>query len=106
LIQNIGLFCQKRTTFISNRQTGALEYKFKGRTFSFKAEYLHELIWESGNTGWTKKIFHLKTSLFTDDLNLSFGTIASSLKEAMELQRIKNINLILNTNQYTFPFWN
>jgi PTH1 family peptidyl-tRNA hydrolase len=91
----------KRTTFISNRQTVPLEYKFKGRTFSFKAEYLHELIWESGNTGWTKKIFHLKTSLFTDDLNLSFGTITSSLKEAMELQRIKNINLILNTNQYT-----
>jgi PTH1 family peptidyl-tRNA hydrolase len=26
----------KRTTFISNRQTGCLaEYKFKGRTFSF-----------------------------------------------------------------------
>jgi PTH1 family peptidyl-tRNA hydrolase len=46
----------KRTTFISNRQLGALaEYKFKGRTFFFKAKYMN-LREKRCNTGWTKKI--------------------------------------------------
>jgi hypothetical protein len=53
----------------------------KEEPFTFKAEYLHELIWESGT--WTKKIFHLKIFVITDDLNLSFGTIRISLKEAI-----------------------
>jgi hypothetical protein len=57
-------FAKKEQLSFQTVKLGALaEYKFKGRTFPFKAEYLHELIWESGNTGWTKKIFHLKTSL-------------------------------------------
>jgi PTH1 family peptidyl-tRNA hydrolase len=39
--------------------------------------------------------------VITDDLNLSFGTIRISLKERWRPQQLKNINLILNTNQYT-----
>jgi PTH1 family peptidyl-tRNA hydrolase len=40
--------------------------------------------------------------VITDDLNLSFfGTIRIKPKGSDGGQRIKNINLILNTNQYT-----
>jgi hypothetical protein len=54
----------KRTTFISNRQTGALQNtNLKEEPFPFKAEYLHELIWESGTILDGQRKYFLKTSL-------------------------------------------
>jgi PTH1 family peptidyl-tRNA hydrolase len=65
---------------------GALaEYKFKGRTFFFKAEYLHELNRESGTILDGQRKYSLENILvITDDLNLSFGTIRIKPKEVME----------------------
>jgi PTH1 family peptidyl-tRNA hydrolase len=39
--------------------------------------------------------------VITDDLNLSFGTIRIRPKGSDGATTVKNINLILNTNQYT-----
>jgi hypothetical protein len=66
----------KRTTFISNRQTVPLNTNLKEEPFPFKAEYLHELIWESGTYWMDKENISLENIfVITDDLNLSFGTI-------------------------------
>jgi PTH1 family peptidyl-tRNA hydrolase len=50
---------------------------------------------------WMDKEISLENIFVIDDLNLSFGTIRIRPKERWRPQRIKNINLILNTNQYT-----
>jgi peptidyl-tRNA hydrolase len=41
-------FAKEQLSFQTVKLGALAEYKFKGRTFPFKAEYLHELIWESG----------------------------------------------------------
>jgi hypothetical protein len=75
--------------------------------FPFKTEYLHELIWESGTILDGQRKYSLENIfVITDDLNLSFGTIRIRPKGSDGGTTVKNINLILNTNQYTFPFWN
>jgi PTH1 family peptidyl-tRNA hydrolase len=54
-----------------------------------------------------KENISLENIFVNDDLNLSFGTIRIRPKGSDGGHNgLKNINLILNTNQYTFPFWN
>jgi PTH1 family peptidyl-tRNA hydrolase len=78
----------------------------KEEPFPFKAEYLN-LSGKAVQYWMDKENISLENIfVITDDLNLSFGTIRIRPKGSDGVQRIKNINLILNTNQYTFPFWN
>ena len=84
---------------------GALaEYKYKGRTyFLLKPNTYMNLSGKAVKYWMDKENIPLENILvITDDLNLPFGTIRIKPKGSDGGHNgLKNINLILNTNQYT-----
>src|SRR6478736_87766 len=84
---------------------GALaEYKFKGRTFLLLKPNTYMNLSGKAVKYWMDKenILLENVLAITDDLNLSFGTIRIKPKGSDGGHNgLKNINLVLNTNQYT-----
>jgi PTH1 family peptidyl-tRNA hydrolase len=84
---------------------GALaEYKFKGRTFLLLKPNTYMNLSGKAVKYWMDKENIPLENIFviTDDLNLSFGTIRIKPKGSDGGHNgLKNINLLLNTNQYT-----
>ncbi len=84
---------------------GALaEYKFKGRIFLLLKPNTYMNLSGKAVKYWLDKENIPVENLFviTDDLNLSFGTIRIKPKGSDGGHNgLKNINLILNSNQYT-----
>jgi peptidyl-tRNA hydrolase, PTH1 family len=83
---------------------GALaEYKFKGRTFLLLKPNTYMNLSGKAVQYWMEKEKIPLENIFviTDDLNLSFGTIRIRSKGSDGGHNgLKNINLVLNTNQY------
>ena len=83
---------------------GALaEYKFKGRTFLLLKPNTYMNLSGKAVQYWMEKEKISLENIFviTDDLNLSFGTIRIRSKGSDGGHNgLKNINLVLNTNQY------
>jgi PTH1 family peptidyl-tRNA hydrolase len=80
------------------------EYKFKGRSFFLlKPNTYMNLSGKAVKYWMDKENIPLENiMIITDDLNLSFGTIRIKPKGSDGGHNgLKNINLILNTNQYT-----
>ena len=84
---------------------GALaEYKFKGRTFLLLKPNTYMNLSGKAVKYWMDKENIPLENIFviTDDLNLSFGTIRIKPKGSDGGHNgLKNINFVLNTNQYT-----
>ncbi|KDN56614.1 aminoacyl-tRNA hydrolase [Flavobacterium seoulense] len=84
---------------------GALaEYKFKGRSFFLLKPNTYMNLSGKAVQYWMEKENIPLENIFviTDDLNLSFGTIRIKPKGSDGGHNgLKNINLVLNTNQYT-----
>ncbi len=79
------------------------EYKFKGRTFLLLKPNTYMNLSGKAVQYWMEKEKIPLENIFviTDDLNLSFGTIRIKPKGSDGGHNgLKNINLILNTNQY------
>lgn len=98
-------FAKKESVTFETVKLGALaQYKFKGRTFfllkpntymNLSGKAVH--YWMDMENIPIENIF-----VITDDLNLSFGTIRIKPKGSDGGHNgLKNINLVLNTNQYT-----
>jgi len=98
-------FAKKETLSFQTVKLGALaEYKLKGRTFFLlKPNTYMNLSGKAVHYWMEKENIPLENLLvITDDLNLSFGTIRIKPKGSDGGHNgLKNINLILNTNQYT-----
>jgi PTH1 family peptidyl-tRNA hydrolase len=98
-------FAKKETLSFQTVKLGALaEYKFKGRAFFLlKPNTYMNLSGKAVQYWMEKENIPLENLLvITDDLNLSFGTIRIKPKGSDGGHNgLKNINLILNTNQYT-----
>jgi PTH1 family peptidyl-tRNA hydrolase len=98
-------FAKKEQLSFQTVKLGALaEYKFKGRTFFLlKPNTYMNLSGKAVQYWMDKENIPLENILvITDDLNLSFGTIRIKPKGSDGGHNgLKNINLILNTNQYT-----
>ena len=80
------------------------EYKFKGRSFLLLKPNTYMNLSGKAVQYWMEKEKIPLENLFviTDDLNLSFGTIRIKPKGSDGGHNgLKNINLVLNTNQYT-----
>ena len=80
------------------------QYKFKGRTFLLLKPNTYMNLSGKAVKYWMDKENIPIENLFviTDDLNLSFGTIRIKPKGSDGGHNgLKNINLVLNTNQYT-----
>ena len=80
------------------------EYKFKGRTFLLLKPNTYMNLSGKAVQYWMEKekIPLENIMVITDDLNLSFGTIRIRLKGSDGGHNgLKNINLILNTQNYT-----
>lgn len=80
------------------------EYKFKGRTFLLLKPNTYMNLSGKAVQYWMEKENIPLENIFviTDDLNLSFGTIRIKPKGSDGGHNgLKNINLVLNTNQYT-----
>lgn len=80
------------------------EYKFKGRTFLLLKPNTYMNLSGKSVQYWMEKENIPLENIFviTDDLNLSFGTIRIKPKGSDGGHNgLKNINLVLNTNQYT-----
>lgn len=80
------------------------EYKFKGRTFLLLKPNTYMNLSGKAVQYWMEKENIPIENIFviTDDLNLSFGTIRIKPKGSDGGHNgLKNINLVLNTNQYT-----
>lgn len=80
------------------------EYKFKGRSFFLLKPNTYMNLSGKAVQYWMEKENIPLENLFviTDDLNLSFGTIRIKPKGSDGGHNgLKNINLVLNTNQYT-----
>lgn len=80
------------------------EYKLKGRTFLLLKPNTYMNLSGKAVKYWMDKENIPLENLFviTDDLNLSFGTIRIKPKGSDGGHNgLKNINLVLNTNQYT-----
>ena len=98
-------FAKKENLSFSTVKLGALaEYKFKGRTFFLlKPNTYMNLSGKAVQYWMDKENIPLENILvITDDLNLSFGTVRSKPKgRDGEHNSLKNINLVLNTTNYT-----
>lgn len=98
-------FAKKEAVTFETVKLGALaQYKFKGRTFLLlKPNTYMNLSGKAVQYWMDKENIPLENILvITDDLNLSFGTIRIKPKGSDGGHNgLKNINLVLNTNQYT-----
>lgn len=98
-------FAKKEQLSFQTVKLGTLaEYKFKGRTFFLlKPNTYMNLSGKAVQYWMDKENIPLENIMaITDDLNLSFGTIRIKPKGSDGGHNgLKNINLILNTNQYT-----
>ena len=98
-------FAKKESVTFETVKLGALaQYKFKGRTFFLlKPNTYMNLSGKAVHYWMDKENIPLENILIiTDDLNLSFGTIRIKPKGSDGGHNgLKNINLVLNTNQYT-----
>jgi PTH1 family peptidyl-tRNA hydrolase len=98
-------FARKESLSFETVKLGALtEYKFKGRTFLLlKPNTYMNLSGKAVQYWMEKEKIPLENLLvITDDLNLSFGTIRIKPKGSDGGHNgLKNINLILNTHNYT-----
>jgi PTH1 family peptidyl-tRNA hydrolase len=98
-------FAKKEQLSFQTVKLGALaEYKFKGRTFLLLKPNTYMNLSGKAVQYWMDKENIPLENLFviTDDLNLSFGTIRIKPKGSDGGHNgLKNINFILNTNQYT-----
>ncbi len=96
---------KKESLSFETVKLGALaEYKFKGRSFFLLKPNTYMNLSGKAVKYWMDKENIPLENLFviTDDLNLSFGTIRIKPKGSDGGHNgLKNINLILNTNQYT-----
>lgn len=96
---------KKESLSFETVKLGALaEYKFKGRTFLLLKPNTYMNLSGKAVKYWMDKENIPLENLFviTDDLNLSFGTIRIKPKGSDGGHNgLKNINLILSTNQYT-----
>ena len=98
-------FAKKESVSFETVKLGALaEYKFKGRTFLLLKPNTYMNLSGKAVQYWMDKenIPIENIMVITDDLNLSFGTIRIKPKGSDGGHNgLKNINLVLNTNQYT-----
>ncbi|WP_369752732.1 aminoacyl-tRNA hydrolase [Flavobacterium sp. WC2409] len=96
---------KKESLSFETLKLGALaQYKFKGRTFLLLKPNTYMNLSGKAVQYWMDKENIPLENLFviTDDLNLSFGTIRIKPKGSDGGHNgLKNINLVLNTNQYT-----
>jgi len=91
-------------TFETVKLGSLAEYKFKGRTFLLLKPNTYMNLSGKAVQYWmtAAKIPLENIMVITDDLNLSFGTIRIKPKGSDGGHNgLKNINLILNTQQYT-----
>lgn len=95
---------QKESLSFETVKLGALaEYKFKGRTFLLLKPNTYMNLSGKAVKYWMDKenIPQENVLIITDDLNLSFGTIRIKPKGSDGGHNgLKNINLILNNNNY------
>ena len=98
-------FAKKESVTFETVKLGALaQYKFKGRTFFLLKPNTYMNLSGKAVHYWMDKENIPLENIFviTDDLNLSFGTIRIKPKGSDGGHNgLKNINLVLNTNQYT-----
>lgn len=96
---------KKESLSFETVKLGALaQYKFKGRIFLLLKPNTYMNLSGKAVQYWMDKENIPLENLFviTDDLNLSFGTIRIKPKGSDGGHNgLKNINLVLNTNQYT-----
>lgn len=101
----LDFFARKESLSFETVKLGSLaEYKFKGRTFLLLKPNTYMNLSGKAVKYWLDKENIPLENLFviTDDLNLSFGTIRIKSKGSDGGHNgLKNINLVLNTNQYT-----
>ena len=101
----LDFFANKESVSFATAKLGALaEYKFKGRTFFLlKPNTYMNLSGKAVHYWLEKENIPLENLLvITDDLNLSFGAIRIKPKGSDGGHNgLKNINLILNTQNYT-----
>lgn len=101
----LDFFANKESISFATVKLGALaEYKFKGRTFFLlKPNTYMNLSGKAVQYWMEKENIPLENVLvITDDLNLSFGAIRIKPKGSDGGHNgLKNINLILNTQNYT-----
>jgi PTH1 family peptidyl-tRNA hydrolase len=97
-------FAKKESVTFETVKLGALaQYKFKGRSFFLlKPNTYMNLSGKAVHYWMDKENIPLENILvITDDLNLSFGTIRIKPKGSDGGHNgLKNINLVLNTNEY------
>ncbi len=98
-------FAKKEGLDFNTVKLGSLaEYKFKGRTFLLlKPNTFMNLSGKAVKYWMDKENIPIENILvITDDLNIPFGTIRIKPKGSDGGHNgLKNINLVLNTNQYT-----
>jgi len=101
----LDFFAKKEGVTFETVKLGALvEYKFKGRTFFLLKPNTYMNLSGKAVQYWIDKenIPLENVMIITDDLNLSFGTIRIKPKGSDGGHNgLKNINLILNTQNYT-----
>ena len=101
----LDFFARKESIGFETVKLGSLaEYKFKGRTFFLlKPNTYMNLSGKAVQYWMEKEKIPLENILvITDDLNLAFGTIRIRLKGSDGGHNgLKNINLVLNTQNYT-----
>ncbi|HEX9152671.1 MAG TPA: aminoacyl-tRNA hydrolase [Flavobacterium sp.] len=101
----VDFFARKEGVNFETVKLGSLaEYKFKGRTFLLlKPNTYMNLSGKAVQYWMDKEKIPLENILvITDDLNLSFGTIRIKPKGSDGGHNgLKNINLVLNTQNYT-----
>ena len=101
----LDFFANKESISFATAKLGALaEYKFKGRTFFLLKPNTYMNLSGKAVQYWMEKenILLENVLVITDDLNLSFGAIRIKPKGSDGGHNgLKNINLILNTQNYT-----
>jgi peptidyl-tRNA hydrolase, PTH1 family len=101
----LDFLAKKESLTFETVKLGALaEYKFKGRTFFLLKPNTYMNLSGKAVQYWMEKekIPLEKIMVITDDLNLAFGTIRIRLKGSDGGHNgLKNINVILNTQNYT-----
>ncbi|MGL5111796.1 MAG: aminoacyl-tRNA hydrolase [Flavobacterium sp.] len=101
----LDFLARKENVDFQTVKLGALaEYKFKGRTFLLLKPNTYMNLSGKAVKYWMEKENIALENVFviTDDLNLSFGTIRIRKKGSDGGHNgLKNINLVLNTQEYT-----
>lgn len=101
----VDFLAKKESLDFQTVKLGSLaEYKFKGRTFLLLKPNTYMNLSGKAVQYWMQKenIPIENVLVITDDLNLSFGTIRIKPKgSAGGHNGLKNINLVLNTQDYT-----